>query len=229
MRVAQATDEQFTQLVARTKGRTSELSGELVITSLEGAANELLPALNIFQAQYPDVIVRYITSDRVFKLEYGEAHIAIRAGAKPNEPDNVVQPFAQHKVGLYASKTYVRRHGLPNDIADFDNHRFVGPNNPDIAAPFFIWMRNNIPENQVTLRSTSQRVLEQAVISGTGIGFLPSVKAEELGMSEVMAPMENWQNTYWLVTHVDLHRTSKVQAFLKILKDYRQACMHTDV
>ena len=221
LRVAQTTDEQFTQLAARTKGRTSELSGELVITSLEGAAPELLPAINAFQQQYPNVIIRYITSDRVFKLEYGEAHIAIRAGAKPNEPDNVVQSFAQIKVGLYASQTYVEKYGIPNGITDFQNHRFVGPNNPDIAAPFFIWMRDNIPQDCVILRSTSQRVLRQAILSGTGIGFLPSKMAQDQNMIEVIPSMEDWQNTYWLVTHVDLHRTAKVQAFLNVLKNQK--------
>ncbi|MGI9389373.1 MAG: LysR family transcriptional regulator, partial [Boseongicola sp.] len=32
-------------------------------------------------------------------------------------------------------------------------------------------------------------------------------------------PQETWTSPLWLVTHVDLHRTTKVQAFLKYLKE----------
>jgi len=34
----------------------------------------------------------------------------------------------------------------------------------------------------------------------------------------VMAPRPEWEAPLWIVTHVDLHRTVKVQAFLAHLK-----------
>lgn len=221
LRVAQATDEQFSQLVGRTKGRATELSGELVVTSLEYSASVLLPALNDFQRQYPNVMVRYITSDKVLKLQYGEAHIAIRTGEKPNDLDNVVQPFTQIEVGLYASADYAERYGIPKNTDDFSRHSFVGPNNPDIAAPFFVWLRENIPEDRIVLRTNSQRVIDQAILSGTGIGFMRLEDAQKHGLIEVLPPRKEWRNISWLVTHVDLHRTAKVQAFLRVLKQHR--------
>jgi DNA-binding transcriptional LysR family regulator len=220
LRVAQATDEQFNQLVGRTKGRATELSGELVITSLEVLAQDLLPTINAFQIAYPNVSVRYITSNRLFKLEYGEAHIAVRAGRKPEDPDNVVQPFIHTDVGLYASTEYVNRNGIPKNSKQFSDHGFVGPDNPNSRAPFFVWMKTNIPQDRVVLRTTSQQILDQAVIMGTGIGFIPSKSAQMHGLIEVMKPKQEWRNLSWLVTHVDLHRTAKVQAFLKILKQH---------
>jgi DNA-binding transcriptional LysR family regulator len=39
-------------------------------------------------------------------------------------------------------------------------------------------------------------------------------------MVEILPPLEDWRVPLWLVTHVDLHRTAKVQAFLKHLKEY---------
>lgn len=220
LRVAQATDEQFNQLVGRTKGRATELSGELVITSLEVLAQNLLPAINAFQTEFPNVLVRYITSNRLFKLEYGEAHIAVRAGQKPEDPDNVVQPFIHTDVGLYASADYANRKGIPKNIEQFSDHNFVGPDNPNSRAPFYIWMNANIPQDRVILRTTSQQILDQAVLSGTGIGFMQSDRAQKHGLIEVMPPKQEWRNLSWLVTHVDLHRTAKVQAFLKVLKQH---------
>jgi hypothetical protein len=34
-----------------------------------------------------------------------------------------------------------------------------------------------------------------------------------------MAPRPEWDASLWIVTHVDLHRTRKVQAFLGELKE----------
>lgn len=220
LRVAHATDEQFSQLVSRTKGRATELSGELVVTSLEFLAPKLLPTLNAFQHEYPKVIIRYITSDRVFKMEYGEAHIAIRSGTKPQNPDNIVQPFHQSNMGLYASRDYVQRHGIPKNTADYTNHKFAGSDNLNTGAPFHKWLQDNIPLDSFVLRTNSPSILKQAIISGTGIGFMNQDTAQTLDLVEILAPRDEWRNISWLVTHVDLHRTAKVQAFLGILKQH---------
>ncbi len=217
LRVAQTTDEQFNQLAMRTKGSSTELSGELVITSLESMAPVLMPAINAFRTEYPNVIIRYITSGRVIKLEYGEAHIAVRAGPKPTELDNVVQPFNTSEIGIYASKDYVKRKGT---ITDIKEHDFVGPNDTNVGAPFFKWLLANIPPERIVLRATNESVGTQAVLSGIGVGFMEAEKAQKHGLEQIVAPKEEWQGQSWLVTHVDLHRTAKVQAFLKILKEY---------
>lgn len=90
LRVAQATDDQFAQLAGRIKGQGEAVSGELVVTSLGVLSHLLVPVLAAFQRAYPEIIVRYLTGDRLFRLEYGEAHVAIRAGSVPDQPDNVV-------------------------------------------------------------------------------------------------------------------------------------------
>ncbi len=217
LRVAKTTDEQFNQLAMRTKGSSTELSGELVITSLESMAPTLMPAINAFRIEYPNVIIRYITSGRVIKLEYGEAHIAVRAGPKPTELDNVVQPFKTSEVGLYASQKYIDRKGTHLEIT---NHDFIGPNDTNVGAPFFKWLLANVPSEQIVLRATNESVGTIAVLSGIGVGFMEKNKAKRNGLIEVVAPKEEWRGQSWLVTHVDLHRTAKVQAFLKILKQH---------
>src|SRR6056297_2991610 len=79
LQVAQATDDQFTQLVGRIRGRGDEVSGELVVTSLPAASPRMTPAMAKFQAGFPGLIVRYLTGEEVLRLEYGEAHVALRA------------------------------------------------------------------------------------------------------------------------------------------------------
>ncbi|MFQ1699630.1 LysR family transcriptional regulator [Loktanella agnita] len=220
LQVAQATDDQFTQLAGRIKGQGEGVSGDLVITSLDILSRTLTPIMVAFQTEYPEVRVRYRTGDRVFRLEYGEAHVAIRAGRMPEEPDNVVQPFMKQRVALVASDSYIARFGLPEGEADLPNHRFVVDDSDTSRAPFARWLRSHVPEDRFMYRATDIRNMQGAIVAGAGIGF---VTVQELAanpfLTEVLPSLDDWSAPLWLVTHVDLHRTTKVQAFLRFLKD----------
>ncbi len=220
MRVAATTDDQLGQLAGRLKGQGDEVSGELVVTSLISIAPQVVPVLAAFQRRYPDLVVRYLTGDRLFRLEYGEAHVAIRAGSAPDQPDNVVQPFVRQNVALYASEDYVARHGCPKGPEDFARHAFVGNDNPAGRAPFDIWMHATVPSEAIRFRASDPRARDEAVAAGAGIGFMSCwTAAQRGGLVQVMAPQPEWAGALWLVTHVDLHRTGKVQAFLTFLKE----------
>lgn len=224
MRVAQAADDQFSQLAGRIRGQGDAVTGELVVTSLGGFDRLLVPVLAAFQRAHPGLIVRYLTDDRLFRLEYGEAHVAIRAGGAPDQPDNVVQAFHRQEVALYASRTYLGRHGHPVLPGEAHAHFFVGMDDPASRAPFAGWMRDHVPADRVVFRSNDMAALEGAVRSGAGIGFLMRQQgAAPDGLVEVHPPAPGWSIPLWLVTHVDLHRTTKVQAFLGFLKERAQS------
>ncbi|SIT84936.1 transcriptional regulator, LysR family [Yoonia rosea] len=220
LQVAQATDDQFTQLAGRIKGQGEGVSGDLVVTSLGMASRILTPILVGFQIEHPEVRVRYRTGERVFRLEYGEAHVAIRAGKMPDEPDNVVQPFMHQQMALVASEAYIARHGMPKDEADLKNHYFVTQDDDNSRAPFTRWLREVVSDDRFTYRATDDRNLQDAVIAGAGIGFVVSQALHTYPeLVEVVERRDVWSAPLWIVTHVDLHRTTKVQTFLRFLKD----------
>jgi DNA-binding transcriptional LysR family regulator len=218
--VAQTTEEQFAHLVSRIKGQGETVSGELVVTSIAGIPDLLTPVMVSFQEKFPDVRVRFLTDMRVFRLDYGEAHVAIRAGNGPEEPDNVVQPLARMKAALYATRSYVDRYGRPASEAEFAGHRFVCTDAETTRAPFHRWLRANVLPDQITYAATEPAALEQAVRQGAGIGFMMSFRAsDDPDLVEILPPRQDWESLLRIVTHVDLHRTRKVQAFLTHLKD----------
>lgn len=219
-RVAQATEDQLQQLAGRIKGRGADVSGDLLVTSIIEMSDFVVPILTRFQDQHPDVTVRYLTDQRVFRLEYGEAHVAIRAGAAPEEPDNVVQPLMKLNIGLYASQAYIARHGLPNGEHDLAGHLFVGSDNPESRAPFQRWLREHVSYDQVVFRTTETQSMLHAIREGAGIGFVARHRGEaDPSLTEVLPPVAEWSPQLWVVTHVDLHRTAKVQAFVNHLKE----------
>jgi DNA-binding transcriptional LysR family regulator len=219
MGVADAAEGHFTQMVSRIKGLGDHVTGELVITAISGMARLVTPVLAAFQAEHPLVSIRYLSDMRLFRLEQGEAHVAIRAGAAPKEPDYVVQALAELRMGLYASADYVAKFGRPANPADMASHRFIGTDTRDSRAPFYVWLRENVPEANIVFRATEVVATEPAVRMGIGIGFVrPLDAAGDPPLVEIMPPMQEWATQLWAVTHVDLHRTLKVQKFLAHLK-----------
>lgn len=218
--VAQVTQDQFAQLAGRIRGQGETVTGELVVTSVGGMSRLFMPALVAFQTAHPGLIVRFLTDMRLFRLDFGEAHVAIRAGAVPSEPDNVVQPFVRVRSGLYASRAYVAAHGVPTDEDDLRRHLFVGPDDQLSRAPFHMWLRDRVPADRIAFRSTDAAALEVAIRQGAGIGFIAARDAAgDPDLVEILPPRPEWDAPLWLVTHVDLHRTLKVQKFLTHLKE----------
>ena len=220
LRVAQASEEQFDQFAGRTRGYSAQINGELIVTAHERIAPLLLPALQRFQDENQDTLIKFVASTALLKLEYGEAHVAIRSGSKPAQPDNVVQPFMNLKLGLYAHQSYVARFGMPQSQADYKEHKFVCWEPANSTHVFPAWVKNNVPLSSKSLISANQSVVDQALMAGMGIGFHPEIYAEKCtDLLEVLPPQSDWMVPLWLVTHSDLHRSAKVQAVLKWIKN----------
>ncbi len=217
--VAQTTEEQFGQLASRIKGQGETVAGELVVTAITGITGLLTPVFAAFQDAHPAVVIRFLTDMRLFRLDYGEAHVAIRAGGAPQEPDNVVQPLITLPMGMYASRDYIARHGMPQGEADLAKHRFISADSADSRAPFYRWLRAAVPADCLTFRVTETAASEAALRAGLGIGFMATRDAvHDPELVEVLPPRPEWESQLWIVTHVDLHRTLKVQSFLAQLK-----------
>ncbi|MEN0067758.1 MAG: LysR family transcriptional regulator [Myxococcota bacterium] len=213
MRVAQSVDEQFAALAGRVRGREARVSGELVLTSIPLVVSMVMPALAAFRLDHPEVVVRYEASWRVFELEYGEAHVAIRVGAKPDHPDNVVRFWRPLQSALYAHSDYLDRHGWPDDT--FVDHVFVSNPAPNTIEG---WRKRIAPRSQVGFWSRDAQINAQAVAAGLGLGILPvAMVGDDPAFIQVRPVQEAWDVPLWLVTHVDLHWTAKVQAVLQAL------------
>jgi DNA-binding transcriptional LysR family regulator len=219
LRVAATTDDQFSQLAARLRGAGDAVTGDLIITTIPDLTPLLVPALAALQADHPDLVVRLHTDTRLFRLEYGEAHLAVRAGPRPQEPDNVVQPLWSMPTGLFATPGYKAAHGLPQDVEELCQHRLISADTAETRVPFLKWLFQNTPPSARVFCADDANALECAVLAGAGIGFLPLWRAaRHPELLPVLTPQRDWDVALWLVTHVDLHRSSKVQTALAHLK-----------
>ena len=91
-----------------------------------------------FLDTYPDINLRILSDERVFKLEYGEAHLAIRLGKMPDEPDNIVIPL-DGKPKRHIRQSRVFRSAWKATIVDLAHHSLdaIGDS---VRAPFARWL-----------------------------------------------------------------------------------------
>ncbi len=221
LRVAQKTDELIEDLVGRVQGGKAQIEGEIKLTILQPFAPLLMQAIADFRSNNPYCLVDVDVGEDLARLEYGEAHIALRAGSKPEHPDYVVSRFGAIGFNLYAHDSYVLRRGLPAGPNDMKNHSFVLPRLPEGRSPFASWIKDHVPPEMVALSSRDIRLSVEAIAEGVGIGFMSDYEASQRGnLRAVLPPNTDWFVPGWIVTHIDLHRTEKVQAMLNSIKSF---------
>lgn len=216
--VAHQADQMFLNLEGTVKKRKAVFSGDLILSIFHGFGGVLMPAIRVMNDTHPNVRVQVISSEKASRLEHGEAHIAFRIGTKPEVLDYIVQPFLKLTFGLYASLDYIAQYGQPC-LNTLKNHRFVGPPSSGTKRPYLEWLCQHTTPEQFVLTSNSRVCLHQAVVSGLGLGFMASFEATQYqNLVEIVPPIPQTGVQVWSVTHMDLHRTAKVQEFLNILK-----------
>lgn len=222
LKIAEDTDAQIGRLKLRVADKEAAITGDLIITSIDGYASFLVETIAAFSQRHPLTNVIYVASNTNLKLELGHAHIAFRMGKRPDEDDYVVLPHNQVSLGLYASKTYTQTYGTV-DERNLAHQKFVLQDDPNGKAYALGWLKDLNVEPDVALASEKPSVVDEALRAGIGIGFYPiELASKDPSLLPILAPDPKWNVPCWIVTHVDLHRSPKVQAFLTCCREKRQ-------
>lgn len=216
---AEKTEASIERMVGKINGVDEQLSGPFVITSVATLSPIIMPSVQEFMAAHPSVDVTFQADSRIFKLEYGEAHVSIRPGAKPKDPDYVVQALAITQSALYASSVYLARYGELRGLNNLVGHKFVNFSRDMNNIPSARWISDHVPDEQVSFKGSGYEILMDAALAGLGMVALDCEVAKHVpGLFQMAPPPPEWNSNIWLVTHRDIHLSPKVQAFTRILK-----------
>ena len=217
--VAENTQNQFNRLLGQLQGTDTQPTGTLVITTVSNMASNMMPILAEFQQEYPEIKLEYAAESRILRLEHGEAHISIRPGSKPKDPDYVVQHLAKQDYTLFGSAGYIAKHGRMKNLEDSSGHRFISTIEPFTLTNFMHWMNEQVLPEQIYFRSNDFDGFVPAIKAGLGIAPLSCWQARlENSLHAMLPPPPQWRGDIWLATHGDMHRSSKVQVFTQFLK-----------
>jgi len=194
------------------------LTGTVRVTCPEGLVDPLLtPLVDAFQARYPGLRVDLIVTERFLDLSKGEAEIAVRGG-EPRDPVLIGRKIADNPWAVYASRSYIERHGRPERPEDINHHAIIDFSG-DIANLLLAkWLRSVAPQATIAARSNSVIGLLMAAKSDVGLTILPvqlGDPAEEL--VRVIDPLPELMSKVYLLVHPDLRHTPRVSAFFDLV------------
>jgi DNA-binding transcriptional LysR family regulator len=191
-----------------------ELSGTLRVTCPEGMASRLLaPLIELFREKYPELRVDLIMTDRRLDLAKGEAEVAVRM-YDPGDESLIARKIADAPWAIYASRTYIQRHGRPQRQEDLDHHAVIEFGGEIAEVQASRWLRTAAPRATVAARGNSMLGILAAVKSGVGLAPLPMLLG---GSEEDLEPLQGSipgiGSKIYIVMHSDLRRTARVRAF----------------
>lgn len=209
----------------RSASWNKELTGALRVTCPTTVADRLLrtPLIDAFHARYPGLRIEFVMSDQFLDLSKGEADIAIRVGDSRDKA-LIGRTLAAARWAVYASRSYVERHGRPEHLEDIERHFVVAFDGSMANYPAARWLRSIAPRAPIAARSDSWPAAISAVKSGAGLAPMPiAVGDRESELVRAIDDIPELATKYYLLTHRDLHRTPPVRAFFDFVASEHKA------
>jgi DNA-binding transcriptional LysR family regulator len=189
-----------------------ELSGTVRIAAPDGFTTLFLCSrLGKLKARYPSLTIQLVPISRTFSLSKREADLAITI-ARPEEGRLAVRKLIDYSLHFYAASGYLATHGSPRTAADLARHRLVTYVQDLVFADQLNFMPELYGPGYSRLECSSAVGQLEAVRGGVGIGILHDYAAHpDPQLHRVLSDLV-FERSYWIITHVDLRRLSRVRA-----------------
>jgi DNA-binding transcriptional LysR family regulator len=214
--LAERVEQAATALERHRASREPGLAGTVRVTCgpTVGQRLERTSLIHDFETRFRGLRVELLMGDRFFDLAKGEADIAIRARAgEPEDEALVGRKIADLNWAVYASRSYIERHGRPDRLEDIEKHRVVHSNGVMANHAATRWLRSVAPNAKVSAYSESWPGLVMVVKSGAGLSPLPVVQGENEADLVRIIDIPGMLNHIYLLMHRDMQRTPRVRAF----------------
>ncbi|RUO34864.1 LysR family transcriptional regulator [Aliidiomarina soli] len=201
----------------------------MTVSEIYGRA-VILPFLNKFLEQWPELDVEISFTDRIVDVTEEGFDLSIRIGEVAQDSLLIARVIEHAKGGMYAAPDYLENFGTPNTPEDLANHqRLIYGLNPRPGS----WALT-APDGESILinggrlfRFDSGEAIREAAILGMGIAFLPSSLLEadiDAGRLVKLLPSFQGPTTPIQVIYPSRkHLAAKIRQFIDGLVEYRNA------
>ena len=207
---------------ARIRDSDEEVFGELRVTTTTGIGTIwLAPRLYRLYEAYPELKIDLMMEERVFDLPMREADVAIRM-KEPSQADLIRKRLMFVRVGLYATREYISRHGAPTTMDQIKDHRliFQNPASPQVLAGQNLVKELMNYEIGATLTVNNYFGVLQAAIHNLGIGVLPDYVTNAFdGMVRVIPEVESMEVPVYLAYPEELRHSKRLKAFRNFVEE----------
>ena len=204
------------------QGAEVTASGTVRLSLPEGLGQEvLIPELDNFYQQHPKVKLIFNMSATTANFRQGKADVSVRL-FRPEEPELIIQSLGEMKMGLYASESYNKIHGLPGQLRDVRKHRVITYGEQLSILPENQWLLNHSAETLRVLSSDSTVTRFKATVSGLGLSLQPEVLAQtNPDLIRLFKSAKLPAYKVWLVYHKDMQHMSRI----RVVVDFISTCL----
>ena len=212
--VARSIADMVEDLEGRISGEDLRLEGPLRITTTDTIMASILPpVLAGFHELHPAVQLEVSVGTDIANLARREADVAIRVTSSP--PYTLIG----RRISAVAMRIY-RTSTDPSaltDVAALLHEKWVGLSDGFADTAVDRWMRANVEDEQVVLRTDSFVSLARAAAAGLGLVALPVYLGDSMQDLKRASPVVELQPrpSLWILSHRDLKRTTRVRAFVE--------------
>lgn len=178
----------------------------------------LAPRMGQLAERHPGLRLELVPVPRAFSLSRREADIAVTL-ERPQEGRLVARKLTDYRLGLYAARAYLDRHGTPATLADLSAHRLVGYVDDLLFTRSLDYTAEFIRDWRSSVMVSSAMGQTEAVRAGAGIGILHAFMAvADRGLVPVL-PEHSLTRSYWTVVHEDLRNIRRVALVAEFLSE----------
>jgi DNA-binding transcriptional LysR family regulator len=201
------------------KSAAARAEGVIRMTCPEPIVNRLTQTslFDKFHVRYPNWRVQFVMSDKYLDLMKGDADVALRSG-NTEDGELIGRKIADSIWAVYASRSYVERHGQPQDVADLKHHALVGFDDTMAKHRASQWLREVAPDTPLMARSSSVLGLIYSAKAGIGVAPLPrSLGDAEPDLVRVLGPIPELARIWRILTTPALRHTPRISAFFDFI------------
>ena len=238
---AQPMADQADAIERQVLGRDQELVGPLRVTTAFVVMEHLLPQpLAAFARACPGVEVEVVENAFLVDLSRRaagspgdgpgkEADVALRLSV------NVAEHLVGRPLGMTQCRVYARRGapGLPQSVQPLATLVAEAPwvtfERDTLTRVYDRWMQQHLAKAQIRVRVDLFNAVAAMLGTGIGIGVLPTfMQARHPDLVPVSETLPELAVPLWILTHPDLRRTARVQAFMGQVGDALAARLAAD-
>lgn len=215
LQIAQRMQEQALDLERRVLGKDVQLKGLVKITAPNNIAYRYLPGyLAEFKKLYPEIQLELLVSNQALNMNERQADIAVRATDAP--PQHLVGRLLREiPWAVYAGEGYVKRHGMPSDLQDLQDHRLIGGRGGMRDLDAFQWLEKH-HDDETHIKCDDLVAMSYFAQADQGLAFLPDDQRRP-GIKRLFTFPPGGVSKLWLLTHPDLRHTERVKKVMQFL------------
>ncbi len=196
------------------------ITGVVRMTATDGfSAYVAAPAVARLRREHPGLSVEIVTVTRRALQQRSGLDIEVVVGTPQVHRAEAIR-LGEYRLGMYASRAYLKDHGTPASIEELTQHQLVYFVDSMLQVDDLDAPRRLVPTMRDGLSSTNVFVHVEATRAGAGIGFLPCFMADRHADLVRLLPSDFAELLpYWMVLRPDSMRRPAVAAVVQALRE----------